>query len=208
MKADLRSGDGPDRRELRSFLRQWDVPSPPPEIEEDLRRTFRRRREKGRPALWLSIAAALALLALWRIGREDRAATPAPTERPVAVASPLPPPPEAVEAGRARSSAPGAGGPSSPAPVAQRHRRQTPAPREAAVIVEPGQARLLVELGRKLRDVRQPPPGNSIPGIGQTSAGPPATIGAGEQTDVPEYRGEWETLAGEWPYVHRSRPGR
>jgi hypothetical protein len=208
MKADLRTGGGDEGGDLRSFLREWDVLSPPPEIEEDLRRTFRRRRAKGRPALWLSIAAAaLALLALWRIGREDRAATPAPTERPVAAVSPALPPPETVETGRPRSAAPAAGEPSSPAPVAQRHRRQTPAPREAAVIVEPGQARLLVELGQQLRDVRQAAPGTSIRGIGGTSAAP-ATIGVGEQTDVPVYRGEWETLAGEWPYVHRSRPGR
>jgi hypothetical protein len=80
-------------------------------------------------------------------------------------------------------------------------------PREAEVIVEAGQGRLLVELGRKLRNVR-PVPETSIPGLVETSAGPPATIGAGEQADVPAYRGEWETVAGEWPYVHRSRPGR
>jgi hypothetical protein len=166
MKADLRSGDGPERHDLRSFLRQWDVPSPPPDIEGDLRRTFRRRRAaKGRPSLWLSLAAAaaLAVVALWRIEWHDRVATPAPTERPVAVASPLPPPPETAEAGRPRSSAPGAGEPSPPEPVAHRHRRQIPAAREAEVIVEPGQARLLVELGQKLRDVRQAAAGDLDP---------------------------------------------
>jgi hypothetical protein len=62
MKANLRPGpeDGPEREALRAFLRQWHVPGPPPDIEEDLRRTFRRRRSGRRPVVWLALAAGLA----------------------------------------------------------------------------------------------------------------------------------------------------
>ena len=201
MKADLRSGDGPEREGLRSILRQWDVPAPPPEIEEDLRRTFGRRRAKGRPVLWLTLAAAavLAALAVWRVEVGERAATPASPERPVAAATPIRPTPTAEPA---RSRHPD----SVMAFPVQRPRRPDPAPREAEVVVEPGQGRLLAELEGKLRGVRQAAPGTSIPWIADGPADQPATIGAAEAADVPRYEGEWETVEAEWPYVHRSRP--
>lgn len=207
MKAELRSGDGPEREDLRKVLRQWHVPPPPPEIEDDLRRTFRRRRAKGRPALWLSIAAALALIAVWRIGVNGRAVTPAPSRPAAALASPPPPPTEAVDVGRPGSASRPAGRPSAPFSAARHPGEPAPAPRQAEVIVEPGQGRLLAELGSSLRDMRQAAPGTSMPRIEAGASDQRAAFAAAEEADVPEYRGGWETVAGEWPYVHRSRQG-
>jgi hypothetical protein len=61
MKAKLRPGpeDGPEREALQAFLRQWDVGGPPPDLEEDLRRAFRRRRSGRRPVVWLAAGRAL-----------------------------------------------------------------------------------------------------------------------------------------------------
>ena len=206
MKANLKpgGGDGPGGEELRSFLRHWVVPGPPPEIEEGLRRTFRRRRAKGRPALWipLATAAALALLAVWRVGMKDRPVAPAPAERTVAVATPAPPAPAAVEPAPP-PSAPAPGKPSAARPS----RRPTPAPREAEIVVEPGQAQGLAELGRRLRDVLQGVPGTTVPRVETLSAAaassPIPAVGA---TDVPVYGAEWEAVAGEWPFVQQSVP--
>jgi len=81
MKANLTPGpkDGPEREALRAFLRQWNVGAPPPDLEEDLRRTFRRRSVR-RPAVWLALAAGIALVALSQVVRTQR---PAPPARPV-----------------------------------------------------------------------------------------------------------------------------
>ena len=210
MKANLKpgGGDGPGGEELRSFLRHWVVPGPPPEIEEGLRRTFRRRRAKGRPALWipLATAAALALLAVWRIGMKDRPVAPAPAERTVAVATPAPPAPAAV--GPAPPpSAPAPGRPYAAVSAARPSRRPTPAPPEAEIVVEPGQAQGLAELGRRLRDVLQGVPGTTVPRVETLSAAaatsPIPAVGA---TDVPVYQAEWGAVAGEWPFVHQSVP--
>jgi hypothetical protein len=209
MKADLRWEDGPEREELRTTLRHWKVPGPPPEIEEDLRRTFRRRRARGRRALWPSIAAAtvLALLAVWRIGVKDRPATTAPTGRAAAVPTPSPRRPTAVAVGRSPSSAPVGLEPAA-AVGAVRLPRPTRAQAEVEVIVEPGQAGLLAEFGRTLRTVRQAAPGTPVPRIEGASRETPVALAGASATDVPTYRGDWETVAGEWPLVHRSRPGR
>jgi len=210
MKTELRSGDGPEREELRSFLRHWDVPEPPPEIEEELRQTFRRRHARRRPALRLALAAAaaLAVLALWWAGTKGRAVTPAPSGRPIAAATPLPPSPAAVAAAvplAARSSSALTAG--SSASATGRQRRPSPSPRPAEVVVEPEQARLLADLGRKLRDVRAAAPATSVPRVEVVSADrPPTPILAVVATDVLRYRAGWETVAGEWPSVQRSVP--
>jgi hypothetical protein len=184
---------------LRSVLRHWQVPGPPPEIEEELRRTFRRRRSSRRRTLWLSLAAGLTLLLVSQIKLTGRPVPPALPERPIAAASAPPPSPTTVEPDRTGNLAP-----ASASPV-RGHRSPTASPAEAEVIVEPGQAELLVELGRQLRGVRQAAPGTSIPRIEVVPADAPATpIPAVQATDVPQYRGDWETVAGAWPFVHRS----
>ena len=74
------------------------------------------------------------------------------------------------------------------------------------MIVEPGQVRLLAALGRRLGEVRTLAPGAAIPSAGEAQVA--ATVPTMGATSMPTYRGEWETVAGEWPYVHVPRPGR
>ncbi|HUL75625.1 MAG TPA: hypothetical protein VL691_00045 [Vicinamibacteria bacterium] len=209
MKTELKSEDGPEREELRSFLRHWDVPEPPPEIEEELRQTFRRRHAPRRPALRLSLAAAaaLAVLALWWAGTKGRAVTPAPPGRPIAAATPLPPSPAAVASAVQPATRSSSGIKGSSASATGRRRGPSPSPRPAEVVVEPEQARLLADLGRKLRDVRAAAPATSVPRVEVVSADrPPTPILAVVATDVLRYRAGWETVAGEWPSVQRSVP--
>jgi hypothetical protein len=205
MKTDLTRGseDDPEREALRAFLRHWDVAGPPPDLEEDLRRTFRRRRRSGRrPAVWLALAAGLALLALWRATPTGRPVAP---ERPVAAASPRPVPSARVESspivGRAEPA-------SVPAPPARMRRAAASPPREADVIVEPGQAELLVRLGRELRLLRPAQPATTLPQVETVPAdAPEPPFPRVPATDAPAYRATWETVAGEWPLIHRSVPG-
>ena len=56
-----------------------------------------------------------------------------------------------------------------------------------AVVVEPAQAELLVELGRRAWERTEAAPGASLP-----------KMPAGE---APAYRAEWKEVAGEWPAV-------
>jgi len=205
MKADHMPGSagGPEREDLRSFLRHWRVTGPPPDIEEGLRRAFRRRRPDRRRIVWLSLAAGLALAALSQLVPTG---PPVPTERPVVVGSPRPAPPAPRGAAPVE---PRAG--ETPAALASpaRVRRPPAAPvTERDVMVEPGQAELLVELGRKLWTVRQAAPGTTMPRIETVPADAPETpIPQMRATDAPPYRATWETVAGEWPFIHRSIPG-
>ncbi len=205
MKANLTPGpeDGPEREALRAFLRQWHVAGPPPDIEEDLRRTFRRRRSGRRPVVWLALAAGLALVALSQAVPTGR---PVPPERRVAVASPRPAPSGAA---RVRSGrAPGPDVAAAPAAPPRVRRAPVPSPTEHEVIVEPGQAELLAQLGRELRAVQQEATGTTPPRIETVPAdAPEAPIPQMRATDAPAYRATWETVAGEWPFVHRSVPG-
>lgn len=183
------------------MLRHWRVPGPPPDIEEGLRLAFRRRRPARRRIVWLSLAAGLALAVLSQV---VPARPPARPERPAAVASPHPAAPAPAEAARVGRRAEGTPGPSaSPARV-----RSAPRLSKRDVIVEPGQADLLVEFGRKLRGMRQAVPGTAMPRIETLPAyAPEAPIPAMGALDLPPYRAEWETVAGEWPLVHLSKPG-
>jgi hypothetical protein len=195
------SGDGPEREALRALLRQWHVPGPPPNLEGDLRRTFRRRRSSRRPVVWLVLAAGLALLALSQVLPTGR---PVPPERPVVAASPRPapsaPPETSPTVGRAEVAA-------APVPPARVRRAPVPSPTEPEVIVEPGQAELLVQFGRELRTVQQEARGTTPPPIETVPAdAPEAPIPQMPATDAPPYRATWETVAGEWPFVHRSVP--
>lgn len=205
MKANLTPDpeDGPEREALRTFLRQWNVDGPPPGIEEDLRRTFRRRRRSVRQTVgWLALAAALALVVLSQV---VPARGPVPPERPVAVASPRPAPTVAPESsvivGRVGAAI-------APAPPARVRRPAAPSRAEHEVIVEPGQAELLAQLGRDLRTVQQEAPRTTPLLIGTVPADAPETpIPRMPATDAPAYHAAWETVDGEWPFMHRAVPG-
>jgi hypothetical protein len=205
MKANLTPDpeDGPEREALRAFLRHWHVAGPPPDLEEDLRRTFRRRRRWVRqPVVWLALAAGIVLVVL---SRAVPTGPPVPAERPAVTASPRPAPSAAPESGPTVSRADVAAAPAPPARV-----RRTPVPpaTEREVIVEPGQAELLTQLGRELRVVQQEAPRTTSLRIETVPAdAPEAPIRHMQATDAPAYRAAWETVEGEWPFVHRAVPG-
>ena len=205
MKANMTPGpeDGPEREVLRAFLRQWHVAGPPPDIEEDLRRTFRRRRRSARrPVVWLALAAGLALFVLSQVVPRGR---PAPPERPVVAASPRPAPSAPPESSPIVSRA---GAAAAAAPAFRVRRAPVPSPAAHEVIVEPGQAELLAQLGRRLRDVREAMPGTAVPRVETLPAGAPdLPIEDTRVTDQPPHRNEWQEVAGEWPSVYRSVPG-
>ena len=205
MKANLTPGpeDGPEREALRAFLRQWNVGAPPPDLEEDLRNTFRRRRQPARrPVAWLALAAGIALVVLSQVVPTRR---PAPPEGPVVVASPRPARPAPPESGPTVSRGDVA---AAPVPPARGQRAAVPRAAEREVIVEPGQAELLVQLGRELRMVQQEAPRTTLLRIETVPADAPgAAIPQMPATDAPAYRATWETVEGEWPFVHRSVPG-
>jgi hypothetical protein len=186
MKQDAESDRGgrPERDELRALLGHWTAPAPPPEIEDALRREFRRRRSRRWRALWVPLAAAATLIVAWQMRSTDVPLPPPSPESPLAaLPSPGAPPrtalPESVS------------GPTPAVAEAGRTpRRPIPAPKEPEVVVEPDQAALLVELGRKLSGTRQAIPGTAIPQM--------------PEVEVPRYLEEWQTVAGEWPLVLES----
>jgi hypothetical protein len=204
MKAKLRPGpeDGPEREALQAFLRQWDVGGPPPDLEEDLRRAFRRRRSGRRPVVWLALAAGLALVALYQGVSARR---PAPAGPSVVVASPHPAPLASPASGPTVAPPEVPAAPALPTRV---RRVPVPSPAEPEVIVEPNQAELLAQLGRELPTVQAEAPATSAPRVEVLPADvPEAPIPQMEPTDVPTYRATWEAVEGEWPFVHRSVPG-
>jgi len=200
-------GEEPGREELREWLRHWDVPAPPAQLEADLREAFRSRRPKHGPALWLTIAAAAVLITVRWIGSRGHAVAPVPAWTPVAEGSP-PPPPPSVEG--VRPPAPTTALATIPKAASARPAlgRRPTVPRPLEVIVEPGQARLLADLGRRFGELRRTAPAAAVPSTGGTRAAAPSTVPTMGATSVPAYQGEWETVAGEWPYVHVPRPGR
>ena len=201
MKADGELGSGSDREpeELRTILRQWKVPGPPLEIEEQLRRTFRGRRSKRRRTVWLAVAASLALVLAYAVRPLGRPAPPLVAERPAPVAPPASPA-STVEPNRVETRG----------PVHASRARARPAraarPARSEVLVEPGQAELLRQLARQLRGTRQAPPGASLPRIEVMPANAPAgpILETQARDDVLEYRAHWEKVGSEWPFVHRS----
>ena len=203
MGLDLKSGSGggPERETLRSILRQWDAPATPPEIEEELRRTFRRRRARGRRPLWLSLAAALALLLLGRVDsthRRPSAASPVPAPQS---ATPHPPSPPAISLDRPASRPTASVASVHEAPGLKR------GPATGAVVVEPGQRELLVELAERLRSRRQPRTVVSAAAVESVPAGERArsTLEVAP-TEVPRYEARWERVADVWPLIQLSPP--
>lgn len=206
MKANLTPDpeDGPGREALRAFLRQWHVAGPPPDIEEDLRRAFRRRqrRPSRRPAVWVALAAGVALVVLSLVVTTRRPRAPG---RPVVAVSPEPAPTVPPGSSPAVRGTRIAAAPTDPPRV-----RQAPVPSltEPEVIVEPGQAPLLLQLGRELRTVQQEAPRTTPLHIETVPAdAPEAPIPRMPATDAPAYRAAWETIEGEWPFIHRAVPG-
>ncbi|MGD8897220.1 MAG: hypothetical protein PVJ73_14395 [Acidobacteriota bacterium] len=188
------------RDELRSVLRHWRVPGPPPEIEEDLRRTFRRRRSRRRGLVWVSLAAGVTLLLVSQVERTGR---PVPLARPDAgapVTRAVLPPPTTQEPERPASVA--------AAPPARAHRRPSPevAAESEVVVVEPGQAELLAILARRLRGVGEAGRGPIPRAESLSRDGALATTLAGPGTDAPQYVMQWETRTDEWTLVHPSAP--
>jgi hypothetical protein len=194
------SNDEPAREALRSWLREWRIPGPPADLEQDLRRGFRRSRRPARPrALWLALAAALALMALSRLLPSRPAAPSFPPAAPTGlVASPQ----HAVKAprGPGRDMAPPATAPT----AAKRTPRPPSAPADRAgadaVIVEAGQAELLAQLGRALGDAHQAVPGAVVPDVEVLVAGSPVPAAwAPQDGSALRHAGDWETVARKWP---------
>jgi pyruvate/2-oxoglutarate dehydrogenase complex dihydrolipoamide acyltransferase (E2) component len=208
MKTDLHrnGGEGPGREELHDWLRHWEAPSPPAGMEDDLREAFRRRRPRRGPALWLGLAAAAVLFSAWWIGSWEREEAPA-RRAPPPVALSSPPAPAAPREPTVRRPAEAVPATPSGRVAARGLAPRTQRPPE--VIVEPGQSRLLAELGRRLGEVRTVTPGAAISTAEPMRVAVSTTVPTMGATSVPAFQGEWETVAGEWPYVHvPSRPGR
>src|SRR6185436_9724059 len=177
MKADANHDWNDDEAaELRAALRGWTVPPPPTEIEDALRGEFRRRRRRPPSAVWLSLAAAVVLLAVWSFVSARLGGRPSVARVP---SQPLGP-----SAADERRSEP-------IRPTARRASRATAVPNavkpEPAVVVEPAQAELLAEFGRRAWERAEAAQGASLPRM-------PAA-------EAPAYRAEWEEVAGEWPAV-------
>lgn len=185
MKADAGPDrdDGAARDELRAMLRHWSAPAAPPEIEHELRRAFRRQRSRGRRAVWLSLAAGLTLLAAWQLRLSDRPSGAPSPPATVAVATPAPPAAVSAEPDRVSGSAV----PAAESVRARRARGRWVREADLAVVVERDQAALLAELSRTVRETRQAAPGTAIPPM--------------PEGDVPRYRDEWQTLAGQSSFV-------
>jgi hypothetical protein len=203
MKADREfgggdGGGGPE--DLRTILRQWRVPAPSPDMEEELRRTFRRGRSRMRRLVGLALAASLFVAAAFvlrltsSMKAPDRVAEPAASVSPSAAGPPIVESPPADMRGPVHAS-------SAPA-----KRSPTVRPARNEVVVEPGQAELLAELARQLKGTRQGEPGVSLPRIEVVPAdAPPSAIRKAQTHDeVPEYRARWESIESEWPFAHWS----
>ncbi len=194
-----RSGDG--REPLRPILDQWRVPEPPREIEWQLRRTFRQRRRAGqrRRQAWVAVAASLTLLAVFLSRRSEDAKPPvvAPAATKPALLAPM-----VATAEPHRVEVPAASAAASSPRVTPPARAGRPA--EPEVLVEPGQAELLVQFARNLRGTRQAPPGVSMPQIEVVGADAPAVpIPYAEAASVPAHRTEWGTVGDQWPPILR-----
>jgi hypothetical protein len=172
--------DDKDDGALRAVLRDLPSEVPPAALEDDLRRTYRRRRRHfGRVLGWAALAASL----LAAVGLVMR-----PGGRPPAVVVDAPPAPAASAAPAARPVPGPTPAPASSPTDATRSptalRKHTPLP--PVLVVEPNQAALLRLLARGLEGTRQVPPGA------------PALAA---EVPFPDVR--WEAVGDEWPPVYR-----
>ncbi len=189
----------PEDEELRQLLREWTVPSPPPEIAADLRRTFRRNRAPRRSVTtWLAVAATVATV----IGGVHllRQVSSTSVRRAVADRAPSPPPSEAAEP----STRPGGERSTPTAGVRTAHRSAPQRRPEAEVIVEPRQAELLAQLAGQLRRLQEAPPTVRLPQVEELLAyAASAPTPEMPDAEVPTLHTEWEVIQGTWPAVHR-----
>ncbi len=206
-----------DPNQLRSALHEWPAPAAPPAIEARLRRTFRSRLGRPRGVRWLPLAASvvLAVSALTLLllveprGPHDarsapRAEASTGPER-ASVSQPSPPPSSLTPlAGDSRRANRRPGRPLSPRPPA------VPWPAAAGlpqIVVEPGQAELLVAFGSRLRDIHQAPAGASPAYLEHVAfdhwPDVPLTVTVAE---IPRVHGRWGPVSGEWPLMTRPIP--
>src|SRR5260221_10587710 len=160
MSRDEEFGSG-GSEDLRRVLRQWKAPGAPPEMEEQLRQTFRQRRSRRHRSRWLALAAGVVVALAGIYGLSVlRLGPPSLVERSAARPSSAPLPMVAgIEPTRSES-------PSQPAAVGPLRAPHVTTPRRRAgpeVIVEPGQAELLRQLAQEWRGARQRSPGVSVP---------------------------------------------
>jgi len=206
-----------DPNQLRSALRKWPAPEAPPAIEARLRRTFRSRLGRPRGARWIPLAASVVLavsgltllLLVEPRGPHDEhsapraAASTGPERASVAQPSPTPSSPTPL-AGDSRRADRRPGRPLSPRPPAVPWQV---APGLPQVVVEPGQAGLLVALGSRLRDMHQAPAGASPAQLEHVAfdhwPDVPLTVTVAE---IPRVQGRWEPVSGEWPLMARPIP--
>lgn len=195
-------GRGEDgRHDLRRFLRQWPEPVAPPEIEEDLRRAFRRRRARRPTLWWLPLAAGLTLLLAWQIHRVGRPVSPIPTgQRPLVSATPWPAPILGPDLPESEVFL--------PAPTPRRRTSSLPAVHaEPEVVVEPGQAELLVAFARTGPGVIEVGSGAAMPRAEGLSVGAAVAPNlAMPEIGAVRYRTEWRARTDEWPLVQLSVP--
>jgi hypothetical protein len=128
--------------DLRQILKEWRVPDVPRDIEEELRRTFRRRLRARVVLSWLITAAALAMFVGAPLYRPRLPLAQPPTSAPVA--APLLEPAPPVVAAPAPVEAPPR------IPVARAEPRPMRTRPQPEVIVEPDQGRLIAQLSRAL----------------------------------------------------------
>jgi hypothetical protein len=184
--------------ELRRVLRQWNAPGAPPEIEEQLRQTFRQRRSRRQRTRWLALASGVVVALAGIYGLSGlRLGSRSLVERSAARPSSAPLPVVAgIEPTRSES-------PSQPAAVRPLRAPHLTTPRrrtEPEVIVEPGQAELLRQLAQEWRGARQRPPGVSVPRLEEIRPedAPPTRFPDARAADVPSHRTIWEPVAGDW----------
>ena len=191
--ADGRGFEEPD--DLRSVLRLWQVPGAPPEIADDLRRVFRRRRSRRQVLASFAVAAGLALAFVIQMRWRDRAAGPADAHVRASVSTPVPR--LAVAAQRVESPT---------RTTSSRRASSVPAPRSPKpdVIVEPGQAELLARLAQQLNGLCQVAPGASWPRVEELPMDTPAAaIPSVGVVQIPSYRMDWVARNGQWLPVHQ-----
>jgi len=195
-----RSRDGREEEPLRPILDQWRVPEPPREIEWQLRRTFRQRREgQRRRQAWVAVAASLTLLAVFLSRRSDDVKPPVV---PPTATKPAPMAPRMATTEPHPVEVPSASAVGSRPRVTPRARPERPADPE--ILVEPGQKELLLQFARSLRGTRQAPPGVSLPRLEVVGAdAPPAAIPEARAETIPAHRTEWGTVGDQWPAMHR-----
>jgi len=192
-----------DRGELRVLLQEWKAPAPPPAMEQALRLRMRRRPTWKRRGAWLAAAASVALVLLARRAAPPPGA-PYPSSQPRSAAPQAPARSSAgsVAALTIPPSPPRGGRPASGREGLRRAEKRVRS--EPAVLVEPGQAALYVELARQLRGTQQVPAGASPPPVEVIPVHARPTVEPPLQSELLPHSSVWEVVGSEWPSVRRA----